>query len=253
MSKINIFVVAHKDKKYVRIPRYYQYIKVGKNKEKFGKDYISDDTKDNISKKNENYCELTAIYWIWKNYKIDEYIGICHYRRFFINLPFFNLLNENKILKIMRKFDVILPKTVYMKEGIWNHFSHGISGKEKDLESLQKLIKNKYNDYYDSFNEVMFGKKLSYYNMFIMKKKDFSNYCEWLFELLNEFENYIDLTYYTIQQRRIYGFMSEFLLNVWVKKNNLKVKYEPVLLYDDKHLRNIGRKIKILLSIFKKD
>ena len=30
-------------------------------------EYIGDNTGDNISSKNRNYCELTALYWAWKN------------------------------------------------------------------------------------------------------------------------------------------------------------------------------------------
>ena len=44
--------------------------------------YIGDNTGDNISAKNANYCELTGLYWAWKNLKCD-YIGLCHYRRYF--------------------------------------------------------------------------------------------------------------------------------------------------------------------------
>ena len=47
--------------------------------------YLADDTGDNISRKNKSFCELTGIYWLWKNFHTCDYIGICHYRRYLIN------------------------------------------------------------------------------------------------------------------------------------------------------------------------
>ena len=44
--------------------------------------YIGDDTGDNISERNANFCELTGLYWAAHNIDSD-YIGIVHYRRYF--------------------------------------------------------------------------------------------------------------------------------------------------------------------------
>ena len=70
----------------------------------------------------------------------------------------------------------------------------------------------------------------SYCNMFIMKRDNFDKYCEWLFYILFELEKETDLTGYTASEARIYGYLSERLLNVWVKQNNLKLKYCRMLL-----------------------
>jgi len=48
---------------------------------------IGDDSGDNISKYNKYLCEMTAIYWAWKNYEAlgsPARIGFMHYRRHFM-------------------------------------------------------------------------------------------------------------------------------------------------------------------------
>ena len=74
----HVYVVSHKNAKFPT-ESIYKPIQVGK-KESFTE--IRDNTGDNISEKNPNYCELTAAYWIWKNDKSDI-TGLTHYRRYF--------------------------------------------------------------------------------------------------------------------------------------------------------------------------
>lgn len=69
--------------------------------------YIGDNTGDNISLRNPNYCELTGLYWAWKNLKCD-YIGLCHYRRYFTNSNLFKKASNknNKINLILSKLEI---------------------------------------------------------------------------------------------------------------------------------------------------
>lgn len=86
--KTKIMIITHK-KFYEPKSNIFIPLHVGKKgKEDLG--YIGDDTGENISEKNPNYCELTGQYWIWKNIKDVDYLGICHYRRFFIKPMFIN-------------------------------------------------------------------------------------------------------------------------------------------------------------------
>ena len=57
----------------------------------------------------------------------------------------------------------------------------------------------------------------------------------------------VDLTGYTKQEQRIYGFMSEFLINVWVEKHQKRVKYVNSMLFTENKLINFLKKIKILI------
>lgn len=244
MKNIEMFVVSHKDL-FLKVPENYKVIGVGmygiNNKENM----LSDCTGDNISKKNPNYCELTAIYWLWKNYDLPKYIGICHYRRFFVDGITSKIFETKKIERIMEDYDAILPKKVKEKPDVWSYFANSISGKENDLIILENLIKNEYNDYFQAFENVMHSQSASFCNMAVMKKDDFNKYCKWLFELLKKYESLVDLKGYSKQEQRIYGFMSEFLLNVWMEKENKSIKYVNSMLFTENKFKNFLKKIKI--------
>lgn len=77
--------------------------------------------------------------------------------------------------------------------------------------------------------------------MFITNKINYDSYCKWLFSILFELEKHIDLTGYNEYQKRIYGFLSERLLNVWIKHNKLKLCEVGVL--------STERKVSILAKL----
>ena len=78
-----IYEITYK-KCFCKTPKDYYPIQVGKIKTHLNLPYISDETGDSIAHKNLNYCELTAWYWLWKNEDLPAYVGLCHYRRFFV-------------------------------------------------------------------------------------------------------------------------------------------------------------------------
>ena len=248
MDNIKMFVITHKPL-YVKTLDFYIPIKVGTNNNEKMKLYISDNTGDNISSKNSNYCELTAIYWLWKNYDLPKYIGICHYRRFFVKGIFSKILNENDINKMMTKNDVILPYPNKALPNVWEYFVHSKScNNENELKVLKEIIKNKYPDYYEDFNIVMTDNKLSYCNMAIMKKKDFVDYCSWLFDILFEYEKKIDISTFNDEEKRIFGYVSEFLLNVWIRNKKKKIKYCSIIKYESSKLKTLAKKFKKILK-----
>lgn len=231
---IKILVAAHK--KY-QMPEEEIYLPLHVGKEgKTDLGYQGDNTGDNISIKNSNYCELTGLYWAWKNLDC-EYVGLCHYRRYFTDkaflgrIPYRNrkfdmILYKSQVEELLAKYDVIVPKKRnYYIESIRSHYAH--AHKLKDLEETEKIIQEKYPDYTDAFNKVMDGKELHLFNMFIMKKKDFDQYCQWLFDILFELEKRVDISDYDSYQKRIFGFLSERLFNVWLEKNKFNIVYMP--------------------------
>lgn len=197
--------------------------------------YTRDDTGDNISRKNPNYCELTGLYWAWKNLECD-YIGLCHYRRYFGRHFFAASLNKKKkaIFKrldyerLLQEYDIILPKpNIFYKSTVRKHYAqfHHI----EDLKKVEKIIAQKYPEYAESFTKIMDGNTLHTLNMFVTSKKKFDDYCCWLFDILFTLEKQIDISSYDSYQARVYGFLSERLLNVWLEKQQLKIVEVPIV------------------------
>lgn len=187
-----------------------------------GEDVSNDDIGDNISEKNANYCELTGIYWLWKHCK-DSYVGLVHYRRFFSRYFFQNkILKEKDVIPKLEKYDIILPFKRTLPLPVGEEYCN-VSGYKKDLDKLGEIIKEKYPDCYACYQDTLAGNKVYFANMMICKKELFDEYCSWLFDLLFELEKHVDMTGYNDYQKRIYGFLSERLLTVYVNYRNLKV------------------------------
>ena len=234
-----IYVITHKSIN-CTLPEKYFYLQVGAAING-GFAEITDDKNENISIKNQNYCELTGIYWLWKNCA-DAYIGITHYRRFFYSCD--SLISYDESIKILQEYDVILPKKYYSKRTNNEHYvSDKVGcGYLKDIEVLRDVLEEKYKDYLPHYNEYMKRKNSYYYNMMICKKELFDQYCSWLFDILFEVEKRIDLSEYDSYKKRIFGFMSERLLNIWIDKNKLKIKELFVFDYNAKFLSRTIRK-----------
>ena len=108
--------------------------------------YTKDNTGDNISAKNPNFCELTGMYWAWKNLSC-EYIGLCHYRRYFAHVPkSSNLTDKKKAIfskvdyeKLLQTCDVILPqKRNYYIETVRSHYEH--AHHKRELDEVEKMF-----------------------------------------------------------------------------------------------------------------
>lgn len=225
--KTQMYIVTHKQ---VDLPEIEGYIPivVGKNKVRYPY-FVRDDSGDSIAEKNPNYCELTALYWIWKNTKENDNIGLCHYRRFFTNFIFSQKpISIKKIERLLKNYDIIVPQTFSWFDCTVKEWFLMTDGYEKDVDNLREIISDLYPDYLSAYDLIMDGNEAFYFNMFVMSYKLMDNYCEWLFSILFELEKKTDLSEYTATEARIYGFLSERLFNVWVKKQNLKVKYLPV-------------------------
>jgi len=228
MKKIKLIVATHKDYEFSK-DKMYTPIHVGKAINNNDLGIQGDDTGDNISLKNQSFCELTALYWTWKNNFFQEvdYCGLVHYRRYFkgnnILLKGKYIASESELLNYLSDADILLPKQRnYYIETIKQHYKNAHN--EKDLMETKQIIEELYPEYLVSFDEFMNQTKIYLFNMSIMKVEDFNNYCKWLFDILFTLEKRIDISDYDAYQKRVFGFLSERLFNVWVNHQNLKVK-----------------------------
>lgn len=186
--------------------------------------YIGDNTGLHISEKNPFYCELTGVFWVWHNTR-DDYKGLVHYRRYFTHRG--HILQEAEIREVLTDYDVILPRPEPLREAAWQEFCLH-SGREKDLHLTRAAVESVSRDMLPAFDKVMAGHSLHLYNMLVAPQAAFDAYCRWLFAVLTQVEQRVDMTDYTPYERRLYGFLGERLLNVWVTHRGLRVKALPV-------------------------
>ena len=229
---MNIKVIVATHKKY-RMPQddIYLPLHVGsEGKESIG--FAGDNTGENISTKNPFWCELTGLYWAWKN--VDyEYLGLVHYRRHFKGKTkgddkFSKIIIKSEVEDLLKQTDIILPrKRHYFIETLYSHYKH--THYVKDLQETKKILENKYPQYVRTFDTVMKRKSAHMFNMFIMKKEHVNNYCNFVFDVLFELEKRIDISGYNKYQARVFGFISELLLDIWIEQNNLTYKEVSVI------------------------
>ncbi|WP_302227383.1 DUF4422 domain-containing protein [Veillonella magna] len=204
--------------------------------------FTGDNTGDNISTKNPYFCELTGLYWAWKNLNC-EYIGLCHYRRYFSTgkgKKKERIMSRFDYERLLSVYDVIVPaKRNYYIETVRSQYEHAHN--KRDLDEVQQIVHEKYPMYDRAFETVMKRKRLHILNMFAMKKEMFNQYCEWLFDILFTLEKRIDISDYTPYEARVFGFLSERLFNVWLEYHStLAAKEVPVVFLEK---QNWGKKI----------
>ena len=228
--KVNIIIATHK--KY-DMPKYKSYLPIHVGKE--GKKEVGfkgDNTGNNISLKNPYFCELTGLYWAWKNLKVD-YVGLAHYRRHFKGKTkskdkFEQVLSDKEINELLRKNDIILPKKRnYYIENLYSHYEHTLHIETLDITG--EIIKEKYPKYSKEFDLLKKRTSAHMFNMFIMKKELMDEYCKWLFDILFELEKRIDVSKYDNFHARFYGRVSELLLDVWLNTKGYKYVEVPLL------------------------
>ena len=200
--------------------------------------YAGDNTGDNISSKNPNYCELTGLYWAWKNLGTD-YIGLVHYRRHFSNGRMFGdkknrVISQEDLepkLKVSPIF-VPVPRHYWIETSYsqYVHAHHAI-----DLDTTREILFEKYPLYVLAFDTVMKRTYGHRFNMFIMQRDYLDSYCRWLFDILFTLELRLDITNYTPNDSRVFGFVGERLLDVWLETNGYNYKEMPYVFLENQH------------------
>ena len=223
-TNVKILIACHKP---CEVPQnnVYTPIHVGRSVSKYKSEMswmIGDDTGDNISAKNNFYCELTAQYWAWKNLKNVSYIGLCHYRRYF-QIEF---KNENIEALFANKFDVILNKSDIKPTNVGHHLMECTT--KEDFYIFLASIKIVSPEYYEAAINYLTQNIVIGYNMFVMPYECFCKFAEWQFSVLSEMEKLVRLSGYTLV-KRIYGYFGEALLPIYYKANRMKIHYLDIV------------------------
>lgn len=235
-ENIKIMVAMHKS---YRKPQGEMYlpVQVGKFLSKQDLQIQGDDDGENISEKNRNYCELTALYWAWKNLDAD-YIGLVHYRRYFSlhrkKDKWESVLNEKDVTQILKDVPVILPrKRNYIIETNESQYLH--AHHREGWEAMYRTIAADYPKYLPSLNRMRKSRSGHRFNMFIMRRDCFMAYCEWLFDILFQVEQEIDISGYSESEARVFGYLSERMLDVWIETNGISYKELGVVFMERQH------------------
>lgn len=248
---MSIYIITHKAYNTIKkLPKHYKSLLVGSEIGNKGlPSYLKDNVGVNISNKNSSYCELTGEYWVWKNTD-DNIIGFDHYRRYFVkkNYKFLKVkpLEYFQIKEVLVNNDIILPEKIAFEDKSAKEqfvYRHG----DEVWYTTQNIIEQLYPEYLEDY--VWFGEqRMGYaYNMFITTRSLLNEYFIWLFNILSVLEEKIDLSRYDKYNRRMYGFISERLMNVWLHHNKLDIIEFPVHFDTELSLMKRGmRKIGLL-------
>ncbi|WP_180898777.1 DUF4422 domain-containing protein [Martelella soudanensis] len=193
---------------------------------------IGDDTGVNISEKNVSWNELTVLYWMRHN--VDaEFYGLMHYRRLLVfaekppkRLAFSEVTEreierygwkDDLIEKACEGADILTPQTrdiylpglpeVLMSAGeFYAHQHHG-----EDMEIVEAIVKERSPHIYPYLVAALTGRRIFFNSVTVMRKRYFEEYADWLIDILEQAEKQIDTSAYDSHQRRLCGFLSEYL------------------------------------------
>ncbi len=223
MPFIRIYMAkSHADKPLKRIcpvPDYVFPIQVGTDGGGLRMSGLTDNTGEHISGKNGNYCELTALYWIWKNKLTAEssadgdkgqYFGLCQYRRGFD-------LNEDDLLRLAdNDVDAVLPYPLPYEPDICAHHERYV--KEADWSAMLQALTELQPAYAEAFPNILGQQYLYNYNVILAKKNVLRDYCDWLFPILERTEE-LSVPKGSERSDRYIGYMGETLETLYFMKN----------------------------------
>lgn len=245
MNKIKIFMCCHKQ--YEIIPPLCEPIQCGTALNSAINGICHDDTGDNISIKNREYCELTAHYHAWKNIEADYY-GFCHYRRFFAvehctkhsytakgalseKTQSAFLGNKDYWLKLVAVYEMIVPRSEDMGISTREHYCNSKYHYSEDLDLFVEILTTKSPQLTAAMQKYLSQNRQYFCNMFIMSKNLFFNYCEALFDTLNEFDSMKKL-HGDFQSNRTDGYLGEIFTGIYItycREKGVKIKEVPRL------------------------
>ncbi len=208
-------------------------IPLGLGDREFPDNFLNEKSGNTILKYNRNLAEMTGIYWVYKNqtskFKDNDWIGFCHYRRFWLN-DFYqpnHKIKSNLYSKLLidnhklENADAILVQPTRLKrETIFEHFVNN-HGDNLINEAINFLDDRNAKD----FKEYLNKREFSCCNMFITKPKIFINYCEFVFPYLLKILKYCEDNKLCVDKNtKLPAYFIERFTSYWFHKN-IKISY----------------------------
>lgn len=189
------------------------------------KDCLGDDCGENISCRNSDYSECTALYWLWKNTSNQSYVGLNHYRR---RLS----LNDESINYIIKeKLDIVTAIPHFSYEVLNTYFKRFI------MDSDWELMK-KYAVEYDAlYAPCIATYECAHYffpcNIALFKREVFDLYCEFAFYVSEKIFSHYKAKRW-VRNDRYMGYIFENLENLFIlrHKDSLRKGYSDVMWVD---------------------
>ena len=208
---------------------------------------LRDDEGENISAENDKYCELTAQYWVWKNYEVvgnPEYVGFMHYRRHFmfddwegnpeavwlpgghvysvayVTSTYMQHVRDELIVQRVAGQDCVVLKPYDVrnlgKASVREQYTC-IRGQQGDwFDLLLETVRRLYPDYAAATDKLEQGSMQYLCNMFIMRQELFFEYSEFCFRILAEVDRQVDSTQLRPTAKRFLGYLGEFCLTLFL-------------------------------------
>ena len=171
---------------------------------------------DNIANLNRRLNELTSAYLAWKNKDklglLDvDYIGLCHYRRFFMQDVLQRTIEEHSP-------DIVAmpPAPIGVCRNI--HSQYCAAHYPDDWDKLAKSVADNYKDY---DKELWVKWSLDYpmliypCNLLTMRPELFDKWMEDMFSVMMPLVDKIDVEGRDNYQKRAWGFLSERFTSFW--------------------------------------
>ncbi len=208
-----------------------------------------DDEGDNISALNFRYCELTGLYWIWRNLS-DDYIGMCQYRRLFCSpakrssKSMDDVLSLAEVRELLGRAPVVLPaKRNYYVQTLAQHFDSYSFSEPGDIETFRQCVGEVDASYLPAFDRVMARRSGHMANMLVMRRDLLDAYCGWLFAVMSLLDERIDQS-----RTRILGYFAEHGVDIWVEHNNVPFVETGCVFLDSSNevLKRLGYALRLL-------
>ena len=238
MSEVKLFVCCHRAE---TIPEHPLLVPIQVGTALAGNEFpgfLHDNSGENISGKNRSYCELTALYWMWKNTDCN-YCGLFHYRRLLypdtgarqpyiirkqLTRALVDQLGYDHLEEMIRQYDIILPMAENMYVSVRDHYARATFHHGRDLTLVEEIVRELHPEYADAIESYLSGTEHYFGNIAIFSRTVLEDYCSWLFPVLSEFDRSADVGGYGVQEQRVDGYLAERLLGIYYTKQKDELK-----------------------------